>query len=79
MALVPGVDEHQRALLEQARVADDDVCVVRHDRVGLRAKARLAPALEQEPAEELGYAEVASLARGEDTQHAVVVIATGRA
>ena len=79
LALVAGVDEHQRALLEQARIADHDVVVVGHDRVGLRAKALLPPALEQEPAEELGYAEIACLARGEDAQHAVVVIATGRA
>ena len=57
----------------------EDVTVVRHDRVGLGVKALLSPALEQEPPDELGYAEIASLARREDAQHIVVVIATGRA
>jgi hypothetical protein len=79
LALAAGVDEHQRTLLEQPRVADDDVTVLRHDRIGLWFKALLSPALEQEPANEVGYAEVAGLARGEDAQHLVVVIATRRA
>jgi hypothetical protein len=78
-ALVAGVDERQRARLEQARITDHDVVVVGHDRVGLRAKARRPPALEQEPAEKPGYTEIACLARGEDAQHAVVVMGTGRA
>ncbi|MGZ6274432.1 MAG: hypothetical protein ACXWM8_09105 [Candidatus Limnocylindrales bacterium] len=45
----------------------------------LGVEALLPLSLQQEPPDEVGYAEIASLARGEDAQHLVTVIATGRA